>query len=150
MWRLAHTTWFFEAMVLSPHLKGYRPFDDLFNSYYETLEARQPRPRRSMITRPALGEVYVYRARIDQAVAKLLGSRPTPEVAELIELGCDHEQELLLTDILHLFAQDPIRTAYRDPTPVKVETAVPPALSFTDFEAGIIAWSGKRLPSEAE
>jgi hypothetical protein len=58
-WHLAHTIWFFEAMVLSPHLQGHRPFDDrftfLFNSFYETLGARQPRPRRGMITRPALG-----------------------------------------------------------------------------------------------
>jgi hypothetical protein len=70
-WHLAHTTWFFEAMVLSPHLKGYRPFDErftfLFNSYYETLGARQPRPRRGMITRPALDEVYAYRAHVDEA-----------------------------------------------------------------------------------
>jgi len=131
-------------MVLSPHLKGYRPFDErftfLFNSYYETLGARQPRPRRGMITRPALDEVYAYRAHIDQAVATLLGSRPTREVAELIELGCHHErrhQQLLLTDILHLLAQNPIRPAYRDPAPVSVETAVLPALSFTDFEGGI-------------
>ena len=113
-WRLAYTTWFFEAMVLSPHLKGYRPFDEwftfLFNSYYETLGARLPRPRRGMITRPALDEIYAYRAHVDQAVAKLLGSGPTREVAELIELRCHHEQqhqELLLTDILHLFAQNP-------------------------------------------
>jgi ergothioneine biosynthesis protein EgtB len=144
-WHLAHTTWFFEAMVLSPHVKGYRPFDDrftfLFNSYYETLGARQPRPRRGMVTRPALDEVYAYRAHVDEAVANLLGSQPTREVAELIELGCHHEQqhqELLLTDILHLFAQNPVRPAYRDLAPVSVETAVVRPLSFTDFEGGIV------------
>jgi hypothetical protein len=103
-WHLAHTTWFFEAMVLSRHLKGYKPFDEkftfLFNSYYETLGARQPRPRRGMVTRPALDEVYAYRAHVDQAVARLLISRLPRDVAELIELGCHHEQqhqELLLT-----------------------------------------------------
>jgi hypothetical protein len=83
-WHLPHTSWFFVAMVLLPHLQGYRPFDErltfLFNSYYETLGARQPRPRRGMITRPALDEVYVYRAHVDQAVASLLGLRPTREV----------------------------------------------------------------------
>jgi hypothetical protein len=143
-WHLPHTTWFFVAMVLSPHLKDYKPFDErftfLFNSYYETLGAQQPRPRRGMITQPALDEVYVYRAHVDQAVASLLGLRPTREVTELIELDCHHErrhQELLLTDILHLLAQNPIRPAYRDPAPVSVETAVLPALSFTDFEVGI-------------
>jgi hypothetical protein len=96
-WHLAHTTWFFEAMVLSPHLTGYRTFDErftfLFNSYYETLGARQPRPRRGMITRPTLDEVYAYRAHVDQAVFRLLGARLTPTVAELIELGCHHEQQ---------------------------------------------------------
>jgi ergothioneine biosynthesis protein EgtB len=78
---------------------------------------------------------------VDLAVARLLHSRPTPEVAELIELGCHHEQqhqELLLTDILHLFAQNPIQPPYRNPAPVSVETAVLPALSFTDFEGGIV------------
>jgi ergothioneine biosynthesis protein EgtB len=143
-WHLAHTTWFFEAMVLSPHLRGYTPFDDkftfLFNSYNETLGARQPRPRRGMVTRPGLDAVYAYRAHVDQAVASLLSSRPSREVTELIELGCHHEQqhqELLLTDILHLFAQSPIRPAYRDPAPVAVETATLPPLSFTGFEGGV-------------
>jgi hypothetical protein len=126
---LAHTTWFFVAMVLSTHLKGYWPLDEWFrlpfNSYYETLGARQSRPRSGMIMRPALDEVYAYRAHVDQAVASLLGSRPTREVAELIELGCHQKrryQELLLTDILHLLAQSPIRPAH-DPAPVSVETA---------------------------
>src|SRR4051812_46818747 len=114
-WHLAHTTWFFEAMVLMPHLRGYEPFDErfhfLFNSYYETLGARQPRPRRGMLTRPALGEVYAYRRYVDEAVGRLLRSRPAGGVAELVELGCHHEQqhqELLLTDVLHLFAQNPM------------------------------------------
>jgi ergothioneine biosynthesis protein EgtB len=144
-WHLAHTTWFFETMVLSRYVNGYKPFDEkftfLFNSYYETLGARQPRPRRGMITRPTLEEIYAYRAHVDRAVAKLLNSRPTRDAAEMIELGCHHEQqhqELLLTDILHLFAQNPIRPAYRDPVPVSVETADLPALSFTDFEGGIV------------
>jgi hypothetical protein len=113
-WHLAHTTGFFEVMVLSRYVKGYEPFDEkftfLFNSYSETLGARQPRPRRATITRSALDDIYSYRAHIDKAVAKLLGSGPTREVAKLIELGSHHErqhQELLLTDILHLFAQNP-------------------------------------------
>ena len=144
-WHLAHTTWFFEAMVLSPHLPEYEPFDErfsfLFNSYYETLGARQPRPRRGMVTRPALDEIYKYRKHVDAAVGKLLRSRPGPEVSELVELGCHHEQqhqELLLTDILHLFAQNPIRPAYRDPGPVAVETQTPTPLSFTAFGGGIV------------
>ena len=91
-----------------------------------------------MITRPALDEVYAYRAHVDQAVASLLGLRPTREVAELIELECHHErrhQELLLTDILHLLAQNPSQP-HRDPPRCRSSTAVLPALSFTDFEVG--------------
>jgi len=87
-WHLAHTTWFFEAMVLSPHLKGYRPFDErftfLFNSYYETLGARLPRRRRGMITRPALEEVYAYRAHVDQAAS---GEGRHKGHAHFIDLG---------------------------------------------------------------
>jgi ergothioneine biosynthesis protein EgtB len=144
-WHLAHTTWFFEAMVLTPHLKGYKPFDKrftfLFNSYYETLGERQPRSRRGMISRPALDEIYEYREYVDRAIVRLLNSQPTSEVAELIELGCHHEQqhqELLLTDILHLFAQNPIQPPYRTPASVALETEVLPALSFSDFEGGIV------------
>ena len=78
---------------------------------------------------------------VDQAHSGLLNSRPTRNVADLIELGRHHEQQhqqLLLTDILHVFAQNPIRPAYRDPAPVSVETAVLSALFFTDFEGGIV------------
>jgi ergothioneine biosynthesis protein EgtB len=144
-WHLAHTTWFFEAMVLMPHLRGYEPFDErfhfLFNSYYETLGARQPRPRRGMLTRPALGEVYAYRRHVDEAVGRLLRSTPAGGVAELVELGCHHEQqhqELLLTDVLHLFAQNAMRPAYRDPALFASETEALPELSFTRFDGGIV------------
>src|SRR6202453_1894503 len=110
-WHLAHTTWFFETMVLGPYLPGYRVFDDsfnfLFNSYYETIGARHPRPRRGMITRPTLETFYAYREYVDAALETPLEMEPMVEIAELIELGCHHEQqhqEPLLTDILNLFA----------------------------------------------
>ncbi|MGO7762016.1 ergothioneine biosynthesis protein EgtB [Rhizobium ruizarguesonis] len=143
-WHLAHTTWFFEAMVLTPHLPGYQVYDAgfsfLFNSYYETLGARQPRPRRGMITRPSLSEILAYRKYVDDAVDRLLSSPAAQDVAELVELGCHHEQqhqELLLTDILHLFAHNPLRPAYRDPAPVAIEMRASPALTFTAFDGGI-------------
>src|SRR5579863_10190218 len=127
-WHLANTSWFFETMVLQPNLPGYRVFDEsfnfLFNSYYEVAGARQPRPRRGMITRPALERILAYREWVDAAVEKLLASGPPAPVAELIELGCHHEQqhqELLLTDILHLFAQNPTRPAYREATRTRGE-----------------------------
>ncbi len=115
-WHLAHTTWFFETMILAPSLPGYCAFDPaftfLFNSYYETIGARQPRPKRGMITRPTLDVIYAYREHVDAAMMSLLQYDPTPAIAGLIELGCHHEQqhqELFLTDILHLFAQNPLR-----------------------------------------
>ncbi len=126
-WHLAHTTWFFEKMILEQNLPGYRVFDRqfnfLFNSYYESIGARQPRPRRGMITRPTLETVYAYRDHVDRAMGSLLEYDVAPAVAGLIELGCNHEQqhqELLLTDILHLFAQSPLRPAYKDPGPIAV------------------------------
>ena len=144
-WHLAHTTWFFERMILEPNLPGYRAFDPqfnfLFNSYYESIGARQPRPRRGMITRPALETIIAYRDHVDRAMASLMQDDLAPAVAELIELGCNHEQqhqELLLTDILHLFAQNPLRPAYKDPGPIAVgkTDSAPPA--YRKFDGGVV------------
>jgi ergothioneine biosynthesis protein EgtB len=144
-WHLAHTTWFFETMVLVPHVPGYRPFDAsfnfLFNSYYETVGARQPRPSRGMLTRPTLQTVYRYRAHVDEAIARLLDTVPAESAAELIELGCHHEQqhqELLLTDILHLFAQNPLRPVYKAPEPLAVEARNPAPVSHAFFGGGLV------------
>ncbi|MGE0629029.1 MAG: ergothioneine biosynthesis protein EgtB [Hyphomicrobiaceae bacterium] len=124
-WHLAHTTWFYEAFVLRPHLTGYGPFSDAFdycfNSYYETAGERHPRARRGHLTRPAAAEVRAYRAHINAGLDKLLASEASrsPEVAGLIELGINHEQqhqELLLMDILALFAANPLHPAYRTHT----------------------------------
>jgi ergothioneine biosynthesis protein EgtB len=121
-WHLAHVTWFFETFILSKHLPGYRPFDDAFNycfnSYYETQGPRQPRPKRGVLTRPSSERVLAYRAHVDEALGKLFahGVEEDSEVARLIEVGINHEQqhqELLLTDILALFAANPLRPAYR-------------------------------------
>jgi ergothioneine biosynthesis protein EgtB len=125
-WHLAHTTWFFETFVLKPHLTGFRTLDErfayCFNSYYEAAGPRQPRPQRGLLTRPSLDEVLRYRRHIDAALEALFKSgvpqRHSP-VAELIELGINHEQqhqELILTDILALFASQPLRPAYRTPS----------------------------------
>jgi len=127
-WHLAHTTWFFEAMALVPDLSGYKPFDErfnfLFNSYYESVGARHPRPRRGLLTRPTLEEVLAYREHVDAAIAQLLQRTQGEKALKVIELGCHHEQqhqELLLTDILHLCAQNPLRLVYRDSVPLSVE-----------------------------
>ena len=132
-------------MILEPNLPGYRAFDPqfnfLFNSYYESIGARQPRPRRGMITRPALETIIAYRDHVDRAMASLMQDDLAPAVAELIELGCNHEQqhqELLLTDILHLFAQNPLRPAYKDPGPIAVgkTDSAPPA--YRKFDGGVV------------
>lgn len=120
-WHLAHTTWFFETFVLEPFLPDYRSFDPrfkyCFNSYYESEGPRQPRPRRGLLTRPTSDEVAAYRAHVDRHIEVLFarGSMHADAAARL-ELGAHHEeqhQELLLTDILALFAASPLRPAYR-------------------------------------
>jgi ergothioneine biosynthesis protein EgtB len=144
-WHLAHTTWFFEKMVLVPFLRNYRCFDEtynfLFNSYYNSIGARQPRPKRGLITRPSLDDVYRYREHVDAGIARLLEKSAPKAATELVELGCHHEQqhqELLLTDILHLFAQNPLHPAYRSAEPLAVEPDGADALQFLSLPGGLI------------
>ena len=118
-WHLAHTTWFFETFLLSASLLDYREFDPsfgyLFNSYYEALGPRQPRPQRGLLTRPMVGKVLAYRRHVDTHMNTLLKSGLSAETAALLRLGLAHEeqhQELLLMDLLHLFSQSPLRPAY--------------------------------------
>jgi len=121
-WHRAHTTWFFEQFLLLPHLAGYRPFDErfafLFNSYYVAAGPRHARPKRGLITRPGAAEVAAYRARVDAAVERLIAEAPASELArvlEVVEVGLNHEQqhqELILTDILHAFAENPDSPVY--------------------------------------
>ena len=144
-WHLAHTTWFFESFLLQPHLSGYRIFDDhfnfLFNSYYETVGARHPRPRRGLLTRPTLESIRNYRRHVDAGIEKLLRQNSSASVTQLVELGCHHEQqhqELLLTDILHLFAQNPLRPAYKLPEPLLVEPQAVGAPVYLPFDGGLV------------
>lgn len=140
-WHLAHTTWFFETLVLAPHLPGYRVFDDrwprLFNSYYESLGPRHARPQRGLLSRPSLAEVKAYRAHVDAALADLLPTAP-PAALGLIELGCHHEQqhqELLLTDILHAFSCNPLLPAYDRSPPAP---AAAPEAAWLGHAGGIV------------
>ena len=124
-WHLAHTSWFFEAVVLSRHAPEYKPFDarffHLFNSYYESLGSRHPRPQRGLLTRPDLEQVLAYRDHVDAALLCFIDSADTDSwraAAPLIELGLHHEQqhqELILTDILHAFWSNPLLPAYELP-----------------------------------
>ena len=124
-WHLAHTTWFFEAFLLSIHSPGYRVFDPdynfLFNSYYEALGPRQPRAQRGLLTRPSSIDVMAYRRYVDGHMRKLLQSGISAETEDLVRLGLAHEeqhQELLLMDVLHLFSRSPIKPTYDKAWPV--------------------------------
>jgi ergothioneine biosynthesis protein EgtB len=120
-WHLAHTTWFFESMVLLPHVAGYRRYDPhfahLFNSYYETLGPRHARALRGLLTRPSHEEVLDYRRHVDDQVQTLIRSgAASARVESLVELGLNHEQqhqELMLTDIKHAFYLNPLKPAYQ-------------------------------------
>ena len=121
-WHLAHTSWFFEAVVLLAHDNGYKLFDErfltLFNSYYESLGPRHPRPQRGLLTRPALEQVHAYREHVDAAMRKFIaraGNAAWTVAAPLVELGLHHEQqhqELILADILHALSCNPMLPAY--------------------------------------
>src|SRR5450432_2705532 len=121
-WHRAHTTWFFEQFLLVPHLPDYQVFDPqfayLFNSYYVAAGPRHARPQRGMLTRPDAAQVGAYRTHVDKAVERLLVTADEArlgQVLRILEIGMHHEQqhqELLLTDILHVFAQNPIAPTY--------------------------------------
>jgi len=149
-WHLAHTTWFYESFILKPRLPGYREFspdfDYCFNSYYESKGSRQPRARRGLLTRPSVEAVRDYRAHVDDALVRLftegLLDDPPDGLAALIELGINHEQqhqELLLTDILSLFAAQPLRPAYRAPAPKPEAVGSGSESRFVAFPGGIRA-----------
>lgn len=144
-WHLAHVTWFFETFLLKPYLKGYRVFDQsfnyCFNSYYESQGARQPRSLRGLLTRPSIESVLAYRRHVDHALSALVQNpNPNGEVARIIEIGINHEQqhqELLLTDILSLFAANPLRPAYRDNSSRGTPSTVTSPLRWITFEGRI-------------
>jgi ergothioneine biosynthesis protein EgtB len=143
-WHLAHTTWFFETFVLVPNLPGYRPFHPqfhyLFNSYYQSVGPRWPRPQRGLLSRPTTVEVYGYRAYVDKHVAQLLrtaGSRTQGQLAATVLLGIHHEQqhqELILTDLKHAWATNPLHPVFRE---AKLEGGTPHRLSWLAFPAGL-------------
>ena len=141
-WHLGHTSWFFEAVVLGPHLPGYAPFHPLFgvlfNSYYESLGPRHERPMRGVLSRPGAEEILAYRAHVDRGIDALLERGPAPEAMRLVELGLHHEQqhqELLLTDIHHALSLNPLRPAYGRPAPPSARPA--PPLRFLGFDGGV-------------
>jgi ergothioneine biosynthesis protein EgtB len=144
-WHLAHATWFFETFVLEPKLPGYKTFDPrfkfCFNSYYESEGPRHPRPKRSLLTRPTAEEIFAYRTHVDEGLDLLFAEDIVEQdgVADMIELGVNHEeqhQELILTDILALFAANPLRPAYRSAP--RAQAAIPAPLAYVDQPGGLV------------
>ena len=147
-WHLAHVSWFFETFLLRPFLPGYRVFhprfEYLFNSYYEQTGAGYwPRPERGLLSRPTVAEVYRYRAHVDEGMTRLLAECPPQHVAAVqhrLEIGIHHErqhQELLVTDIKHNLAYNPLRPAYRADLPVAA-LAEPVPLTYSRFDGGLV------------
>ena len=145
-WHLAHVTWFFERFVLEPFVPGYRRLDDdydyLFNSYYYTAGQMHARPKRGLLSRPTLAQVFDYRTHVDEHMTRLLEERgDDAELAAVVTLGLNHEQqhqELLLTDIKHVLAQNPLQPAF-DPELPGAPSRPVDAYSFADGASGIHA-----------
>ncbi len=141
-WHLAHTTWFLETFVLRDHVAGYALYDErfpfLFNSYYDGEGERHARAHRGMVSRPSLDEIRAWRGAVDGAVVAALPTLP-PEALALIALGIEHEQqhqELMLTDILATFAENPVEPVY---APAETETRLPrKALGWLTGREGLV------------
>lgn len=162
-WHLAHTTWFFETMLLRPFVPSYRIFNErygyLFNSYYEALGPRHPRPQRGLLTRPPLDEIHAYRKHVDAAMLHLIENcdhQLWQNIRALLLLGLNHEQqhqELLLTDILHVLSCNPLLPAYRNGddkdslSPASEHTA--PGLTWLECPGGRVQ-VGSDIPGDDE
>src|SRR4051794_27465238 len=144
-WHLAHTSWFYETFLLKPEGAGDpsnpSSYAYLFNSYYNALGERTPRPERGLLSRPTVAEVYRYRAAIDDGMCRFLEHAPDDvlrRVGPTVVLGLHHEQqhqELILTDLKHMFSRNPLRPVYREQEPT-AEAEVPP-LGWVSAEAGV-------------
>ena len=144
-WHLAHTSWFFETFILSATRRNYRVFNPafrvLFNSYYQTIGEQYSRPRRSLLTRPSLEEVMQYRHHVDQQMIDLLQQPElvSHDLAGAIELGLNHEQqhqELILTDIKHLFSFNPLHPVYQARHDQDPHATLP--LEWCNFSGGLV------------
>lgn len=144
-WHLAHVSWFFETFVLEPHFPNYRPLHPayayLFNSYYVQAGERHCRAQRGYLSRPTVEEVYAYRAYVDEHMLQLLERADEAQhqtLRPLVELGLHHEQqhqELLLTDIKHVFSVNPLRPVYRKRKESGATTA--PSLRWVSIDEGL-------------
>ena len=144
-WHLAHTTWFFETFVLSRWEAGYQPlsadYQFLFNSYYNSVGEQFPRSQRGLLTRPTVAEVFAYRHAVDERMTKLLASREDADLAQVVELGIQHEQqhqELILTDIKYLLGCNPLAPVYRQ-SGATITPGSPEPAHWKAFAGGIVS-----------
>ena len=142
-WHLAHTCWFFETFLLERLEPGFQPhhpmFRVLFNSYYNGVGDKHPRPQRGLLTRPSLREVLAYRRNVDQRMDKLLRRELPREPVALVELGLQHEQqhqELMLTDVKHLLSMNPQKPAYLEAGLVPGVPVAP--IQWLKFDAALV------------
>lgn len=142
-WNIAHTTWFFEEMILKKHVDGYKVFDEhfphLFNSYYNTIGTRTARDHRGDLSRPTVKRVFEYRKYVDEHMSRLLDGDVSDDVSELVLLGINHEQqhqELFVTDLKYTLSVNPLFPVYReDYAPEEDIESAPP--EFVELESGI-------------
>ncbi|OAI48334.1 hypothetical protein AYO44_07435 [Planctomycetaceae bacterium SCGC AG-212-F19] len=154
-WHLAHTTWFFETFLLTPFVEDYRlyhpQFRYLFNSYYNGVGAQLPRPQRGLLSRPTVAEVHDYRAHVDEHAAQLFqtaGAATFPRLAATALLGLNHEQqhqELILTDLKHAWAANPLHPVYAQALPDHGKPAPQGWMAFPER----LAWFGHRVEDRA-
>jgi ergothioneine biosynthesis protein EgtB len=159
-WHLAHTSWFFETFVLATALPDYRPYHPrygyLFNSYYNAVGERHDRPRRGLLTRPTVAEIYRYRAHVDEQVLGVLAGGEAggiAPVAPILELGLHHEQqhqELLLTDLKHVFSCNPLRPAYQEAD--RLPDGAAPPLGWQAYPEGLreLGYAGRDFAFDNE
>ncbi len=146
-WHIAHTTWFFERMILKEFKSGYEEFnarfDFLFNSYYNSIGPYQPRHERGVLSRPTVEEIIAYRQYVDSQMKDLLAETHTPEQAhqlgKLVEMGLQHEQqhqELILMDVKYNFFVNPLFPAYKE---TQAQQAIEPKeAAFVEFAGGLV------------
>ena len=143
-WHLAHTSWFFETFVLDNGIANYRPFDPafrvLFNSYYQSVGEQYARPRRSLLTRPSLDDVKRYRHYVDECMTAVFSQAEiSAQMQTIIELGLNHEQqhqELILTDLKHLFSFNPLHPIYRENQSQRPTNNAP--LTWFEYQGGLL------------
>lgn len=146
-WHLAHTSWFFETFILKPNVAGYESlhpqYDYLFNSYYNSIGERHCRAKRGVVSRPTVAEVYQYRRYVDKHIADAVAAMSDElwqAARPVMTLGLNHEQqhqELMVTDIKHVFSQNPLAPAYQEQAEEPNSPSEIAPMQWVQFEAGL-------------